>query len=60
MASRVQKNMYIWMGNQHLATTLSRLKALAIKWKIDVKSKIPIDQAITDFKVNSTISVGRL
>ena len=51
MASRIQKNQYIWMGKQHLATTLSRLKALGQKWKIDVSKGVPIDQSIKYFKV---------
>ncbi|CAL4190947.1 unnamed protein product [Meganyctiphanes norvegica] len=34
IASRVQKNMYQWMGSLHLEETLGRLKALAIKMDI--------------------------
>lgn len=43
MASRVQKNMYQWMGKQHLESTLSKLKGLAQESGICLQSlKSPI------------------
>lgn len=51
MASRVQKNMYQWMGKQYLEITLSKLKGLAEELGIGVHLNSPIEQSLREMKV---------
>ena len=44
MASRVQKNMYQWVGKLHLESTLSRLKGLGEEWGIGEYLHSPHDK----------------
>lgn len=51
MATRVQKNMYQWMGKLHLEETLGRLKALG--HKLNIHAQLHALQRLDhDFKVN--------
>lgn len=51
MATRVQKNMYQWMGKLHLEETLSRLKSLAVKLGLAAQLQA-LQQLDHNFKVS--------
>ncbi|RXG56350.1 Transcription factor E2F7 [Armadillidium vulgare] len=60
MASRVQKNMYQWMGKQHLESTLSKLKGLAEDWGIRAHVTEPVETSLRNLKSGRTFSPNSL
>ena len=49
MAQKIEKNRYSWKGCAKLMETLSRLKRLAIQWKLDPATGESIDLQVCCF-----------